>query len=135
VDQFWQEKDLVYRHVINSTAGILADQVCQSFLYQNLKAIDAVDYFTTEEQLFRKLPGLRQLLTNPNFTSLAAAHVPETISFKRRLFFVDESVDFFERNDRARYLQTRELTSLTIGAAELHGRPTSTGDLFGNGSD
>ena len=35
VDQFWKSKDLVYRHVINSNSGVLADQVCQSFLYKS----------------------------------------------------------------------------------------------------
>ncbi len=135
VDQFWKSKDLVYRHVINSDSGVLADQVCQSFLYQNRSYVQATDYFTTEEQLFRKLPGLRQLLISPDFASQASLHVPETVSFRRRRFFVDEAVDFFERNDRARYSQTKELASLTVRLAEFQGRPPLTGDLFGDGSD
>ena len=134
VDQFWESKDLVYRHVINANAGVLADQVCQSFLYRNLSVMCASDYFTTEEQIFRKLPGLRQLLTSPDFVTQAALHVPESISFKRRRFFVDETVDFFGRNDRDRYLQTKELASLSVEPTEWRAR-SITGDLFSDGSD
>ena len=63
VDRFWSYKDQVYRHVINSRAGILADQACQMFMRRNVSKLRSSDYFTTEETLFRKLPGLRELPT------------------------------------------------------------------------
>jgi HD superfamily phosphohydrolase len=135
VDNFWISKDLVYRHVINSKIGVLADQVCQSFLHRNRSDVRADDYFTTEEQLFRKLPGLRPLLINPQFASLVALHVPQQISFNKRRFFIDESANFFERNDRARYRQTKEPAVLTVFPAAPRSESNQIGDLFSDESD
>jgi HD superfamily phosphohydrolase len=130
VDQFWISKDQVYRHVINSRRGILADEVCQSFLRSYIQGIAAEDYFTTEEQLFRKLPGLRQLLTSPDFSSQVALYVPEMVNFKRRRFFIDQSVDFFERQDDKRYLQTKEQATLEVRSVRSREQTEATGDLF-----
>jgi uncharacterized protein len=135
VDNFWISKDLIYRHVINSKAGILADTVCQTFLRENLSAVTADDYFTTEEQLFRKLPGLRALLTNSQFASLVPAHVPQQVSFKRRRFFIDENVNFLDRNDTARYRQTKESAVLMVQPATPRSEITQIGDLFSDESD
>jgi hypothetical protein len=130
VDNFWISKDLVYRHVINSKAGILADQVCQSFLHRNVSNVRADDYFSTEEQLFRKLPGLRSLLINSHFLSSVPLYVPQQISFKRRRFFIDDGVDFFERNDRARYRQTKEPEVLLVSPAIPRSESSQIGNLF-----
>lgn len=135
VDHFWICKDQVYRYVINSKLGVLADQVCQSFMRRYISSVQAEDYFTTEEQVFRKFPGLRQLLTSSDFASQVSLHVPDTISFTRRRFFIDKAADFFERNDSDRYIQTREQATLTVKPVQLHGRPSSTGDLFNDEGD
>jgi putative nucleotidyltransferase with HDIG domain len=132
VDGFWISKDLVYRHLINSRLGVLADEVCQSFLRQHIANITAEDYFSTEEQVFRKLPGLRQLLTSPNFSTQVTLHVPEAICFKRRRFFIDQTVDFFARLDDRRYFQTKEQATLEVRPIHLSGEDGSTRDLFGD---
>jgi putative nucleotidyltransferase with HDIG domain len=133
VDQFWLYKDQVYRHVINSSLGIFADQVCQAFARRNLKSLEAADYFTDEDALFRKLPGLRQLLTSPDFASEATEYLPETINYTERRFLVDRSADFFSRDDRSRYFQTRK--PMTLNVKGHHDRTTvarTRGDLFGD---
>src|SRR5581483_2589499 len=117
VDQFWSYKDQAYRHVINSSFGILADRVCQAFARLHFDNLSASDYFTTEDILFRKLPGLRQLLTSPNFISEAKNYLPDTIEYTGRRFLVDRTADFTSRNDFARYIQTRE--SMTLPLREL----------------
>jgi putative nucleotidyltransferase with HDIG domain len=114
VDQFWFYKDQVYRHVINSSSGILADQVCQAFARANLQSLEAADYFTTEDALFRKLPGLRQCLTRPDFVAEAINYLPETIRYTARSFLIDRDADFFSRDDSARYLQSREPKTLNV---------------------
>ena len=116
VDQFWSYKDQVYKHVINSSMGVLADQTCQVFALAHLASLGAADYFATEEALFQKLPGLRQLLTKSDFAFEATKYLPETIGYTARRFLIDPSCDFFARDD-ARYLQTREHMTLNVGDA------------------
>jgi putative nucleotidyltransferase with HDIG domain len=135
VDSFWASKDFVYKYVINSKSGVLADYVCQVFLRKNFSDVRVDDYFTTEEQLFKKLPGLRLLLTSPNFASSVAVHVPERISFKKRRFFVDDDASFFERNDLARYRQTKEEATLMVSPNKPRPESSHIGDFFDDESD
>ncbi len=130
VDQFWIYKDQVYRYVINSSAGILADQVCQAFMRRSIRSVEAGDYFTTEESLFRKLRGLRQLLTSPTFSLEASQHLPKSISYKRRRFFIDQSASFFERDDHRRYVQTRDWATINVADMQFEPETRFTGDLF-----
>jgi hypothetical protein len=108
VDRFWHHKNEVYNSVINSKLGVLADQVCQLFARRNLPSLEVSDFFITEDSLFRKLPGLRQLLTSSNFAAEAAQILPETIKYTSRRFAIDETADFFSWEDARRYYQTRE---------------------------
>lgn len=135
VDQFWAYKDQVYRHVINSRLGILADQVCQAFARNNLKSLEAGDYFTSEESLFRKLPGLRSLLTSPDFASEALQYLPETITYTARRFLIDRTSDFFLRDDSARYFQTRKPITLGVKGHDAKNKNEKMGDLFDDESD
>jgi uncharacterized protein len=108
VDQFWSYKDSVYRHVINSRRGVLADFACQTFMRQHLAELSPADYFTTESHIFRTLRGLRELLISPLFETEVRRHIVRPILYKARRFFVDPSADFFAREDGARYQQTKE---------------------------
>jgi HD superfamily phosphohydrolase len=108
VDQFWSCKDWVYRHVINSRQGVLADFACQMFMRRHLSELSAADYFTTESHIFRTLRGLRELLRSRSFESEVRRYFDRSIRYKARRFFVEPSADFFAREDRARYQQTKE---------------------------
>lgn len=130
VDQFWLSKDFIYRHVINSRMGVLADRVCQVFMERNLGSMRPEDYYTTEEHIFRRLSGLRQLLTSSDFLAQVFAHVPEAISFTRRKFFIDHQTRFFDRIDNSRYMQTKESAIFTFTPATIRMDQRSTGDLF-----
>lgn len=118
VDQFWSYKHQVYKSVVNSSRGILADQLCQAFARLYSGNLETSDYFTNEETLFRKLPGLRQLLTSPDFVSEAKRYLPEAIQYTARRFLIDRTADFFSRNDAARYLQVREPMTLNVGSLD-----------------
>ncbi len=107
VDEFWSYKDLVYRFIVNAPQGVLADAACQAFMRRHAAEFGPEDYFSTEDRLFRKLPGLQALLTRPDFDHRIADELQATIRFKARRFMVDEGGDFFARQDKLRYRQTR----------------------------
>lgn len=107
VDGFWGYKDQVYKYVINSRAGVLADFACQLFLRRHLDQVSAEDYFGTEPQIFRKLPGLRELLISRTFRDDIMRRLDRPIAYKARGFFIDPSGDFFARQDHRRYRQRR----------------------------
>jgi hypothetical protein len=134
VDQFWLYKEQVYRHVINSRAGVLADIACQNFMRRHLNKMSLEDYFVTEPQVFRKLPGLRNLLTNRLFEIQMMRLMDGPISYTARHFYIDSNSDFFARNDTGRYRQSRERCTLMphhLHAAEPVGL---TQDLFNDPS-
>lgn len=113
VDEFWQCKDFVYRHIINAPNGILADYACQSFLRAHLDSIRVCDYYGTEAQIFRKLPGLTRLLRSPSFTADMVRRLNESVSYTARRFFVVPDADFFQQNDKERYQQTKRVQSFS----------------------
>ena len=124
VDEFWKYKNWIYQNVINSRAGVLADYACQSFMRLHLDGIEKTDYFSTEDQMFRKLPGLMQLLTSPSFEADIVERLDGPIKFKSRRFFVDTYADFFARADKYRYKQDKYERTL-----HLRGRIEATESL------
>jgi hypothetical protein len=65
------------------------------------------DYLTTERRLFSKLPHLRALLTGPDFGRKARRALTGPLRARTRRFFTDQTIDFFARDDKARYRQKR----------------------------
>ena len=53
------------------------------------------------------MPGLRELLVRRDFGAEAANRLGRSIAFRRRSFFIDEDTDFFSRQDRDRYKQSK----------------------------
>jgi hypothetical protein len=135
VDEFWLYKDRVYRHIINSHLGVLADFACQYFMRGNLSKITIRDYFVSESAFFQKLPGLRDLLTSRSFEITIMRRLREPIHFRARRFFIDPSVDFFARNDRQRYCQSKEERILIPKELHLIDMLESKQDLFYNESN
>ncbi|MFO1184442.1 MAG: HD domain-containing protein [Bauldia sp.] len=106
VDAFWGCKNEVYVNIINSRVGAMADAAAQFFMRENIDKFKADDYLSTEASVFKKMPGLRQLLASKNFPREAEAILPGTFTYKVRKFFVDKSRDFFKRRDKERYRQS-----------------------------
>lgn len=129
VDGFWNQKNEAYKYIINSRLGILADFACQHFMRVNIDKMSVDDYYSTEETIFRKLPGLKQLLSSPRFEVEIGRMISEPISYTNRTFFVDAKFDFFARLDRQRYRQSREPAVLEM---RTEASPTGeiTKDLF-----
>ncbi len=107
VDEFWTCKDLVYGNIINSEQGMLADAVCQDAMRREIGRFSRADYFVTERRLFAKLPQLRALLTGPDFQRNAKRALTGPLRARTRRFYTDQTIDFFARDDRARYRQKR----------------------------
>ena len=130
VDEFWRYKDLVYRFIINAESGLLADAVCQSFMRRRLERFSAGDFYATEAALFRKLPGLRALLTSQDFDRDVKQDLDATLAFKARRFTVDPAGDFFARQDKLRYRQTKAESRLVLRPTDLGAERPLSRDLF-----
>ena len=115
VDKFWQHKDWVYKNIINSHDGILSDLVCRISLRRNLHRINLNTYFGTESGMFRRLPGLRPILTSRSFRKEVAQMVDEPVHYIARDYFIDHNGDFFARRDKFRYQVSRRRRTLKLG--------------------
>lgn len=113
VDRFWAYKHEVYNLVIRSRDGVLADYACQEIAKTEISSLSADDYFSTESNLFRKIPRLRKMLTSK---SLVGFGVGKSISiqYKARDFYIDMAGDFFKRHDHIRYKQSKRDKTLII---------------------
>ena len=107
VDAFWMLKDWVYKNIINSHDGIVADFVCRMFLRRSLARIERDTFFDTEGRLFQQLPGLKELLTSRRFEDDAIRVLDEPVHYVARSYRIDENGDFFERQDDVRYRHSR----------------------------
>jgi len=107
VDEFWLYKDIVYGNIINSEKGMLADALCQDLMRRHLDRFGPADYLVSERSLFAKLPELRDMLTAPHFEQRARAALTSPLRARTRRFYTDQGVDFFARDDEARYRQAR----------------------------
>ena len=114
VDEFWRCKDRVYGAIINCEKGMLADAVCQDAMRRAIGRFTRADYLTTERRLFSKLPELRALLTAPHFEREARRALTAPLRARTRRFFTDPDIDFFARDDKARYRQKRSERILEV---------------------
>lgn len=133
VDGFWLHKDQVYRSVINSRSGVFADHACQVYMRRHIGAFTTEDYYSTEDAVFRKLPGLKRLLTERSFEILVARELDGPLRHRARRFFIDEAVDFRSRMDKDRYLQRKEDRVLLPGPTRPLDAQLLERDLFDDG--
>ena len=119
VDQFWMRKGEVYSQLIGSRKGILADLACQAHLRSHVKRIGIEDYFGTERNIFRKLPGLRELLASPLMEQKVTELVSRPISHTSRTYYIDHSSDFFHWEDSARYRHNKHICKLSLKGESL----------------
>ena len=107
VDAFWKQKNWVYKNIINSRDGVLSDYACRFFLRRNIGRIDRDSFFATEADIFRRIPGLRKLLTSTTFEQEMVQVIDEPVCYRERHYFVDRRGDFFARCDDIRYRNER----------------------------
>ena len=117
VDEFWKYKEAVYKNIINSEEGILSDIVCQFFLRRNPVHIHLDCYYGTENGLFRRLPGLRELLTRQTFRRDVELMIDAPVKYRSRHYYIDEDGDFFARQDETRYRHSRSSCTLAVEKA------------------
>lgn len=131
VDDFWRHKNDVYRDVIYSRRGVLADFVCQRIMRARAEVISEEDFLSTEPLLFRKLPRLREVLTSAKFVDAAESLVDERLHYMSRKFWVDPIGDFFARDDKIRYRQHKnEATLLPLTKLQSASARRLKRDLF-----
>ena len=81
VDSFWECKNWVYKHVINSRLGV----------------------FEAETSFFKRLPRLKKLLVSHQFESDVRCLIDEPVQYRNRNYYIDPDGDFFARRDHTRY--------------------------------
>lgn len=114
IDAFWGCKDEIYNVVIRSAAGVLCDLIFLQIARSAGDALSPSDFFSTERRLFEKIPRLRAVLQRGCPESLLRAYLPAEVSFEERRFIIDQSVDFFSRDDKKRYHQSKRKRLLTL---------------------
>lgn len=109
LDNFWRLKGVVYRQLVNSKIGVLADYICQNYMRTNIPTFFEEYYYSTERQLEKHHPLLFSNLRK--LTSVKPREIlPNTseITFKNRSFHINSDVllDTVWAIDK-RYTQTK----------------------------
>ena len=107
VDRFWSYKDDVYRFLIRSERGVLADHICQHFAEKAIHRLSKVDYFSSEQNFFKKVPEVRKFLKSRVARRAEMLPKGESVPYKLRSFHVHSASDFFSREDCNRYRQEK----------------------------
>ena len=108
VDDFWNIKNQVYQRIIRSALGVAVDKLCEEVFLASIHQFTRADFFSTENQFFTKLPTLKQSLSQSRLEHDSANNQANEISYVSRKFVVNDSGDFFARDDKTRYHQFKE---------------------------
>lgn len=116
LDQFWELKDFVYDHLINSRVGIAADYICQEYARRHGPRFWSGDYFITESALRRQHKELFDLLEHFRKHHRAVLAGDATrLTYNKRHFYVDTNVPPTDwRGVHARYKQTKIKSEIRI---------------------
>ena len=109
VDNFWRRKGDVYTY-INSRTGVLSDFLAQDMLRQNIGRMRPADFYSTEKAMFKKLPGLKQILRDPVDQDVGP------VRYLRRTYDINPNGNFYVRQDHTRYLHRKYPCSLDTSA-------------------
>jgi uncharacterized protein len=116
LDDFWERKDFVYEHLINSRLGLAADYVCQEYARRNAARFWSGNYFITESALRRQhkdLFLLLEYLRSHRQSITAGGNV--RLSYDRRRFYVDTKVHLADwPATYKRYKQTKIPAAIQI---------------------
>lgn len=114
VDQFWQSKHEVYTLVIRSPQGVFYDGLFQAIARAHIDHLSAEDIYATEDAVFKRIPLLRDALSNGRVREIAERVLPKEIPYQHRRFYVVEDTEFDSHHDDQRYRQRKSGTSLTV---------------------
>lgn len=114
VDAFWLCKDEMYNLVIRSKLGVLFDTLFQEAAEDIIDRLSPEDFYTTETSIFRRHSIFRDATQRRYWKEMASALLPDESDYLIRRFYIDEEGDFFSREDRVRYRQSKQPSSLTL---------------------
>lgn len=114
VDAFWKCKDEMYTLVIRSKLGVLFDTLFQEAAKDIIDLLQPSDFYLTESQMFRKFPIFRQASQRQYWHRMGEALLPAEVPFQVRRFYVNAGANFFKREDRQRYRQSKSASTLTL---------------------
>jgi hypothetical protein len=120
VDDFWKIKDEMYHLFIRSPAGVLCDFIFADIIGK-IQDLSPSDFYAAESDLFKRAPLLTQILDSGFDVHKLREHLPASIEYVERRFFVDGAGDFFKREDQVRYRQVKKAGNLNCN--EVQGEP------------
>jgi len=131
LDQFWQLKNVVYKHIINGRAGLLADYLARCYMEQHIDAFAVDSYFLDEKVLRRQHGSLFSLLNKArSLTNLRAClskmSLDNLVDAPSRCFYIDETsndpADLQSRYRQSKSVRQVKLGELIPGRTECHYR-------------
>jgi uncharacterized protein len=133
IDSFWAYKNDVYKNIIGSPWGIVADYVSQQIMREHIECFSRDAFYDTEVDLFSKVPYLYKFLTNRNSDIKFLAKHGSVVLQKLRTFTVDAKFSFFARADDGRYKQARQNCAVSFKREKI-GRPKALLEFSVHGS-
>ena len=119
-DRFWAVKGVIYKTVILSSSGLLADSLAQEYMAQRAAEFHADDFFLDDTVLRRKHPALFNLFTRIRTRSLPDASLL-TLNFDLEIeatardFTVNKHVPIHSPHDLAvRYTQQKNKRKMRL---------------------
>ncbi|MBB5766712.1 HD domain-containing protein [Xanthomonas euroxanthea] len=137
LDEFWLQKGRVYKSLIQSSAGALADIICVAYMKENLTSFSADQYWDTglvfkrcHAGLFVDLDGFRRDGVVPDY----AMPYVESSRISKRTFVIDSAVELREPGDLdLRYRQVRREAKISTSGFRRTGRSWSAVYPVGEG--
>ena len=113
-DEFWFLKNAVYRFLINSPFGVLADGIARSWAEENASTLSTSDALADERTFKRRHRSLFRALANARagfYDNKSAISTTSTAVVPRRDFIVDERIALnFPGDLTGRYTQSKVMT-------------------------
>jgi uncharacterized protein len=114
VDEFWRAKHDMYGLIIRSRAGVLCDLLFQEVVKKSIHLLDSSDFLSTESNIFKKVPLLRDVLDKRASLNFVQCILPRIVKYQRRQFYVDHETEFSTELDKQRYRQRKIPATLTL---------------------
>lgn len=128
LDSFWNLKKDMYSLFIQGSKGVMADTIAKIIFAKNISRINEDFFYSTEDQLFKLFPEIRQflftlfILQNSSKSKLRLKKIINDIGynpieiasnnyhFKKHVFSIDENASVDALHNR--YKRTKQTTSV-----------------------
>lgn len=111
LDYFWKLKQEVYRGLINSREGVIADYVCKKYMEANINNFSVDHFYLTEDNLFEEHMEILKDLQNETYCYII--DLVSKYKYTVRNFSINDRVSLNCLDSiNGRYVQSKELYEL-----------------------